>query len=155
MLIKLSILSLLILAIPTASWAASFSLAGVANVAKARNLNPTRSYTSDGKLAFGAALLVEGEPLATNRVLTTELGLVYVQRKTGYGTLYTEESTWFELPLLERLHIMNFSLGAGLYLAKATGDVKRIYSAQTNIYSYDDLAAARSTTARCWRWGMS
>ena len=128
--------------VPASAWSATFSLAGAANAAKARNTNPTRSYTSDAKFGFGAALLIEGQPLATNGVFTTEFGLVYAPRNTGYGTFYTEKTTWVELPLLERIHILGFSLGVGGYLAKATGDIKRTYATGATTYTYDDVQRA-------------
>jgi hypothetical protein len=109
---------------------------------------------SDGYLGMGAALLIESwriylDPtdeeydhrphLIYAPIFGTEWGVIYATRKTGYGSYYTETSPWVEVPIVEKVYFGRFSLGAGIFLAKAAGKVTRQFSSQTNLYNYSDI----------------
>ena len=129
---------LVLLVIPSQAWSFAIEGAGIANVSTASNSNVTRSYTSDGYLGVGAGALVEGKPWLALSMLDTEVGLLYYQREVGYGTLGTQTSNWLELPVLERIRFLGFSIGAGLYMARGIGSLKSQSGGGTTSYSYAD-----------------
>ena len=51
-----------------ASW---FSIAGIVDATKARNVNSTRSYTSDAKVSFGTAITLAATTTATGAAAPT------------------------------------------------------------------------------------
>lgn len=136
----LRLLKILILAaasigfIPAAK--AEIGLAAVVNASKARNVNAVRSYTSDSKISGGVALLLKSRLNS----LGFESGAIYVNRKIAYGSLYTENANWIQIPVLGRLYLSNsVSLGLGAYAALAVGDAERETSTTTTEHTYESL----------------
>lgn len=140
LLLHTAVISFLVL--PAAGYAATISVAGLANVAKGESTDAKRSVTSDALLGFGAGLFLEFEPTPSAGVFGVEPGLVYMQRNIGYGSTLTEKTTWVQVPILARLHFLGISLGAGPYLAHATGDIKEELGSTTATVTYSDAGVS-------------
>lgn len=134
--------------------AAKVSLALVTNASQAETVNSTRTINSDAYISYGAALLIESWRLYTissddnyddfprliyGTIFGTEWGLIYLNRKTGYGSYYTETAPWLVAPIVEKVYLGRLSLGAGIYLAKAAGKVTRQFSGAASELSYTDM----------------
>ncbi len=101
----------------------SLSLLGVGNYSQLV-MTPSggSAVVTSVKPAYGGALLTE-IAFGTGR-MGVELGGMYYSRSySDTVTGYTE--TRFEVPVLLRLHLGPFSLGAGAYAAKAMGEIQQ------------------------------
>ena len=116
--ITLLCLALTELFIPAKSYAYVLLGAGL-NIDKPTDSSSAAAYGSQGGIGFGAMIGLNLLP-----VIDLELGLWDLKRSFFTGN-YTETSSWFQVPVLARLWIpfVGLGVGAGLYGAKATGNI--------------------------------
>ena len=96
------------------------------------NVTPTQTIKVEGKLGYGAGLLIESAPA---KVIGIEFGAAYLKRQykltvpAGLRVNSADEDTWVHLPLGTRVHLGLLSIAAGGFYEIGLDDQDANYGA--------------------------